>query len=343
MWLYLEPLVQEMVSCDAFDHNLTDDLGEMLLTSGGTGPEVMRFHHGINKFLEEHQTGLEEIVFLAPKKQLARMKERKLMPSDLFRKAKEDYRKLYNSGKWPPSSNIKSLSGTPPTTNSLPTSILQATANALVQAMNKNNSKSQNRDKKRNCFHCGQTGHFKANCPQLKGNNGSNYKSRRNNPGRNNKDKWKTTGPGPNDPQEKTVNSKKFFWCGTCKRWSTTHSTATHVKRSEPGLEANLAPTFGSFAWCAPFPIHHGHTVNEESSSKNETLCFWGLIVLLTTGAFMAWINEYALLCLPPLLWLGLLGLGLTIPKLAPPETEPRRLRRHKTLTTRKTRKRQKR
>jgi hypothetical protein len=149
MWLYLEPLVQELVSCDAYDHNLTDDLGEMLLTSGGTGPEVMRFHHGINKFLEEHQTGLEEIVFLAPKKQLAHMKEKKLMPSDLFRKVKEDYRKLYNSGKWAPSNNIKDLSGIPPaanmatTYNQPPFSVLQAAANALVQAMNKNNGKDQ--------------------------------------------------------------------------------------------------------------------------------------------------------------------------------------------------------
>jgi hypothetical protein len=48
LWLYVEPLVQELVRCDAYDHNLTDDLVEMLLASGGTGPEVKRFHHGIN-------------------------------------------------------------------------------------------------------------------------------------------------------------------------------------------------------------------------------------------------------------------------------------------------------
>jgi hypothetical protein len=81
LWLYVEPLTQELVSFDAYDHNLTDDLGEMLLTSGGTGPEVKRFHHGINMFLEGHKEGLEEIVFLAPKKQLIHMKERKLMPT----------------------------------------------------------------------------------------------------------------------------------------------------------------------------------------------------------------------------------------------------------------------
>jgi hypothetical protein len=47
------------VSCDAYDHNLTDDLGEILLTNGGPGPEVKRFHHGINMFLEAHKEGLE--------------------------------------------------------------------------------------------------------------------------------------------------------------------------------------------------------------------------------------------------------------------------------------------
>jgi hypothetical protein len=40
MWLYIEPLVQELASCDAYDHNLTNDLGEILLTSGGTGPKM---------------------------------------------------------------------------------------------------------------------------------------------------------------------------------------------------------------------------------------------------------------------------------------------------------------
>jgi hypothetical protein len=75
LWLYIEPLVQELVSCDAYDHNLTDDLGEMLLASGGTGPEVKRFHHGINTFLQEHQKGLEEIVFLAPTRQMDVMRE----------------------------------------------------------------------------------------------------------------------------------------------------------------------------------------------------------------------------------------------------------------------------
>jgi hypothetical protein len=76
------------VSCDAYDHNLTNDLGEVLLTSGGTGSEVKRFHHNINIFLQEHQLGLEEVVFLAPKEQLEHMRMKKLMPDDLLRRVK---------------------------------------------------------------------------------------------------------------------------------------------------------------------------------------------------------------------------------------------------------------
>jgi hypothetical protein len=123
MWLDIEPLIQELVSCDAYDHNLTDDLGEVLLTSGGTGPKGKRFHHNINTFLEEHQLGLEEIVFLAPEKQLEHMRNKKLMPDDLFRKVKEDYRKLYNSGKWPPANSMKHLAGALSTANATPTTI----------------------------------------------------------------------------------------------------------------------------------------------------------------------------------------------------------------------------
>jgi hypothetical protein len=59
-------------------------------------------------FLEEHQNGLEENVFLVPKKPLTHMKEKRLMPCDLFRKVKGDYQKLYNSGKWT-ANNMKDL------------------------------------------------------------------------------------------------------------------------------------------------------------------------------------------------------------------------------------------
>jgi hypothetical protein len=152
-------------------------------------------------------------------------------------------------------------------------------ANDLVQAMNKSsksNGTGQRKDKIVNSFQCGEAGHIKASCIKLKSNTGGNHKSPRNNPSRQNKDKWKTTAPGPKEAQEKTVNGKKFLWCGTCKRWSTTQSTTTHIKRSEPGLEANLVPTFGNFALCAPFHtstvLDHGHTVNEEPFSNKGTL-----------------------------------------------------------------------
>jgi hypothetical protein len=51
------------------------------------------------------------------------MRDKKLMPNDLFRKVKEDYRKLYNSGKWAPANNIKDLSGVPPAANLVPIAI----------------------------------------------------------------------------------------------------------------------------------------------------------------------------------------------------------------------------
>jgi hypothetical protein len=54
------------------------------------------------------------------------------------------------------------------------------------------------------------------------------------------------------------VADRKFFWCDKCTRWSTSHSTATHVAKA-PGAHvapaapnANLVPSFGNFSWCVP-------------------------------------------------------------------------------------------
>jgi hypothetical protein len=117
LWLFIEPLAQELVSCDTYEQI------SPTIWARCNSLKMKRFHHGINMFLESQLDGLEVIVFLAPKKELALMKEKKSMPSDLFCNVKEDYRKLYNSGKWAPANHMKDLSGD------------LRMANALVEAM----------------------------------------------------------------------------------------------------------------------------------------------------------------------------------------------------------------
>ena len=64
----------------------------------------------------------------------------------------------------------------------------------------------------------------------------------------------------PQGPGNRMNNNRKFYWCATCSHWTTSHSTATHIRNGEGGCKghggggpaANLVPTCGNFAWCAP-------------------------------------------------------------------------------------------
>ena len=113
------------------------------------------------------------------------------------------------------------------------------------------------RTKSGTCNNCGQAGHWKCDCPKLArggggggrgrgGSRGRNFELRGRNSGQQQRkpftkgpSSWKTTPPGPRDPKEKMVADRKFFWCDKCTRWSTSHSTATHVAKA-PG--AHVAP-----------------------------------------------------------------------------------------------------
>ena len=54
---------------------------------------------------------------------------------------------------------------------------------------------------------------------------------------------WRSTPPAAGDPQTKPANGKNFMWCATCKRWTTTHSTATHTggKKASDGSNGGAA------------------------------------------------------------------------------------------------------
>jgi hypothetical protein len=89
--------------------------------------------------------------------------------------------------------------------------------------------------KKGVCHKCNKPGHWSRECPE-------NNKSKGRNGNERPKDvkSWKSTPPPPGAPQVKQTNGKAFNWCASCKRWTTTHTTATHTGGSKRGAdEAN--------------------------------------------------------------------------------------------------------
>ena len=372
LWIHTTPLVSELIACNGFDHSLTKGLVMMLLTAGGNGAEINLFKHELTRFHALHQVVLDEVSHKSPKEQLEYMTVNELMPNNLFELASTSYNQLVQAGKWPPANNSARVPGGAPQpfANAVPTqgTHVQAFANALLQVMNKGPNVPN--PHKNACHNCGSTDHFKRDCPKLKGGSGGgggsnnrkpgtgngNRKSQRNNPGRRQELAWKTKPPGPNEPTEKTDNNRKFYWCATCSRWTTSHSTATHIRKGEGGGKghggggpsANLVPTFGNFAWCAPAISIHDFAREaptskpRPSSSPSPTppplgssfsqlfswlsLCIGYLLAALSNTVNFAWWNTAVqsgliwivanwTVLLPVLLFFyGLLTLGVYIP-----------------------------
>jgi Zinc knuckle len=356
LWADVKKLVEELKICGAYDHRLTKEMAMMLEEAGGTGSGGEQFRHEIRTFVSEYNKAMTRAIFLSNKDKDAAMKAAKCMPEDLFGRASQAYRSAYNTQRWAPARNIAKIPGdVPPTVaaaaNAVPTD-LQAFANAVVQAM-KQTSEGQGKsgDKPGVCYNCGESGHFQRDCPELKDDEGTNKWNGRRRPqqlqtndnkgGRSN-DAWKTKAPGPNDPGEKKVNGRKFHWCEKCNRWTTTHSTATHVVK---GAAANFVP-YSNFAWCAPVGVKDLFRDNEPASKSGadpspsstthagheilRLLGWFSLGIGYTLGVFSAyikfawwssavvsgfrWLVEHRAEVVPLSLWFGLIVAGMTLP-----------------------------
>jgi hypothetical protein len=164
--LDLKVLVDELIGCDAYDHNLTKDMCISLVEAGGNGPLVELFHHQINAFHLDLSKELEIIALMDGRAAMAHLTKKHLLPSDLMSLAVKEFRAIHNANKWAPAVNSKHLSGTPQMANmvSQPGGV-QAIANALIQAMSRGSATAPPSTSDRSCHHCGEVGHFKAACP----------------------------------------------------------------------------------------------------------------------------------------------------------------------------------
>jgi hypothetical protein len=163
------------------------------------------------------------------------------------------YKMLFNRGEWPAASNRKE--DIPKPIQAMFSKMEQKFDSKLKQSTSFGNRGQQqgggSSQDTRTCHHCGQVGHIKPNCPQLKGSTQSDTKSTSSG---NNGDKKGTPtapsslpgkkryeAPGDNDSHTKKLGNDTWKWCGKCKRWN--RGDSAHLTDEHKSKQRERPPT----------------------------------------------------------------------------------------------------
>ena len=142
--------------------------------------------------------------------------------------AEDGYRTMLDRNKWAPARNLRD-SRKPPSAFAHVASGGLSDPQANVLSINKGGNRTKNKGV---CFNCGEKGHWKRDCPkpQSKKHEGSrkqNGNFKNNSAQSHKKCSWKFTPPAPGASETINKNGKPFYWCGKCKRWTTSHKTSS--------------------------------------------------------------------------------------------------------------------
>ncbi len=160
------------------------------------------------------------------------MQVNKLTYENICTHAEDAYRTLFDRKEWPPAQHTHDSKAPPAAFGNMATPITRAEGLNLIHS--KPSTDGAALAKKGVCHKSNKTGHWSRECPE--NNKG---KGRNGNGNERPKDvkSWKSTLPPSGAPQVKQANGKAFNWCANCKRWTTTHTTATHTGGGKRGAD----------------------------------------------------------------------------------------------------------
>ena len=224
----------ELTTAGQYDHNLTLSMLKIFLLAGGSGNEDFRFP--LRSVKQKLEQALLDIGFKDKEAANLHMQMNKLTYKDICAHAEDAYRTLFDRKEWPPARHTRDSKAPPAAFGNMATPITRAEVLNLIQSKPSTNGAGS--AKKGVCHKCNKPGHWSRECPE------NNSKGKGRNGGGNEKPKdvkssWKSAPPPSGAPQTKQANGKTFNWCASCKRWTTTHATATHTGSKKGADGAN--------------------------------------------------------------------------------------------------------
>ncbi len=292
-----------------YDQKLTLHMVKTIMEGGN---EDFRYElRGIKKDLDAKLLAIRYQPYESAQQEMVKAK---LDVRTVLKKAKEEYRKLLDDDKWPAAAHAR---------DSKAMNRLQGSVNAAnsargnkkcVNALDRSDA-PQVRDKSNDCCNnCGELGHWANECPnraggrapfnspmrkgQRKGGNKPSRNFAKNNRGK----RSKFPPPGQGDSEVRTDNSgTKWYWCAKCRRWTKTHSTATHQSKEElarsngPG-HVGMARIDFNESPCAYMAQARGCSANRHDYNPNVSpLSATATLIALIAATTGDWSSKYIL------------------------------------------------
>ena len=334
---------QELETAGQYDHLLTLDMIKAFLLAGGQGNEDYRFN--LRPMKQKLETALLDIAYKTKEAANKHMKDEELTYNDVCILAEDTYRLLFDKKEWPPAQNARdSKAPRAAYVGEIGSALTEAQVLTLIQShLDPSSSAGAAGKKGGSCHHCKKPGHWKNECPDLKGKGGGlpgggggGGKAQGRTDGKGGG--WRTTPPKSGEPETKMVNGRKFDWCLKCKRWTTTHNTNTHTGGAKSPDGAKKLQAHGQLAF-VPDPSAWFASVSDDDTLEWSDI--WGLFLPYLLFSLIGFVlgqiwspqtifwfvvklflaNPFGLIA--PLFWISCLGALFHWSKTAPPDPSP--------------------